>query len=238
MGAKNLSLSRPALHLEYHFRASDVIRDIVIGMTDGLTVPFALAAGLSGAVASNHIITMAGIAEIAAGSVAMGLGGYLAACGDAEHYARELLRERQEVQITPDQEVAEVIEVFEKYGVTVEQSAPMITALRSNNEAWVNFMMRFELGLEQPNPHRATRSALTIAGSYILGGVIPITPYFMVDGYQALYISTLVTLMSLIIFGFIKGILTGTSSLNSALQTFMIGGIAATTAFLLARAFS
>jgi len=238
MSANNLSLSGPALHPEHHFRASDVIRDIVIGMTDGLTVPFALAAGLSGAVASSHIITMAGIAEIAAGSVAMGLGGYLAACGDAEHYTRELIRERQEVLTTPEQEVAEVIEVFERYGVTGDQSAPMIAALRSNREAWVNFMMRFELGLEQPDPHRATRSALTIAGSYIFGGIIPITPYFMVDGYLALFISTVVTLLSLIIFGFIKGTLTGTSSLNSALQTFMIGGTAATAAFLLARAIS
>jgi VIT1/CCC1 family predicted Fe2+/Mn2+ transporter len=225
-------------HDERHFRASNMVRDIVIGMADGLTVPFALAAGLSGTIASNRIITTAGLAEIAAGSVAMGLGGYLAARGDAEHYARELLRERQEVQVTPDEEAAEIVEVFEGYGVSVEQSAPVIAALRTNREAWVRFMMRFELGLELPEPGRAVQSAVTIACAYIAGGLIPITPYFLAAGINALLISIAVTLLALAGFGYMKGDLTGTPRLHSAVQTLLVGGTAATAAFLLARAIS
>jgi len=223
-------------HAEHHFRSSNTIRDIVIGMSDGLTVPFALAAGLSGAVASNHLITTAGIAEIAAGSVAMGLGGYLAARNDAEHYALELSRERQEVQIIPEQEAAEIIEVFESYGVTAEQCAPVVAALRTNREAWVHFMMRFELGLEQPEPGRATRSAATIAAAYIVGGLIPIAPYFLVSKVnEALYTSIAVTLIALALFGFIKGGITGTPRLRSVLHTLLIGSTAAAAAFLLAK---
>ena len=215
-----------------------MLRDIVIGMADGLTVPFALAAGLSGAVASSRIITTAGLAEIAAGSIAMGLGGYLAARGDAEHYARELLRERQEVQLTPEQEAAEIVEVFEDYGVSAEQSAPVVAALRTNREAWVRFMMRFELGLEIPEPGRAVRSAVTIACAYIAGGLIPITPYFLATGINALLISITVTLLALAGFGYLKGGLTGTSRPHSAVQTLLVGGTAAAAAFILARAIS
>ncbi|MDE2118002.1 MAG: VIT1/CCC1 transporter family protein [Betaproteobacteria bacterium] len=226
-------------HVERHFRASQTVRDIVIGMADGLTVPFALAAGLSGAVASSHIITTAGIAEIAAGSVAMGLGGYLAARGDAEHYARELQREQQEVQTIPEQEAAEIVEVLEAYGVSAEQSAPVVAALRADREAWVRFMMRFELGLEQPEPGRATQSAATIAGAYIAGGLIPIMPYFVAPSVAgALPYSVAVTLIALAVFGYIKGGFTGTSPLRSALQTLLIGGAAAAAAFVLARAVS
>lgn len=224
-------------HVERHFRSSQMIRDIVIGMADGLTVPFALAAGLSGAVASNHLITTAGIAEIAAGSVAMGLGGYLAARGDAEHYASELRRERHEVQATPEQEATEITEVFEAYGVTAEQSAPVVAALRTNRDAWVRFMMRFELGLEQPEPGRAMRSAATIAGAYIVGGMIPIIPYFMTPNVnEALPISAIATLLALAGFGYIKGGYTGTSRLRSALNTLLVGSVAAAAAFLLAKA--
>lgn len=232
------SLMPQVPHTERHFRASNMVRDIVIGMADGLTVPFALAAGLSGAVASSRIIITAGLAEIAAGSVAMGLGGYLAARGDAEHYARELLRERKEVQVTPEQEAAEIVEVFEGYGVSAEQSAPVIAALRTNREAWVRFMMRFELGLELPEPGRAMRSAVTIACAYIAGGLIPITPYFLATGINALLISIGVTLLALAGFGYLKGGLTGTPRLHSAVQTLLVGGTAATAAFLLARAVS
>lgn len=226
-------------HVERHFRASQTVRDIVIGMADGLTVPFALAAGLSGAVASSHIITTAGIAEIAAGSIAMGLGGYLAARGDAEHYAHELHRERQEVQTTPDQEAAEIVEVFEAYGVSAEQCAPVVAALRSDREAWVRFMMRFELGLERPEPGRATQSATTIACAYIAGGLIPIAPYFVASGVaEALPYSVAVTLIALAVFGYVKGGYTGIAPMRSALQTLLIGGIAAAAAFVLARAIS
>lgn len=226
-------------HIERHFRASNAMRDTVIGMADGLTVPFALAAGLSGAVASNHLITTAGIAEIAAGSVAMGLGGYLAARGDAEHYASELRREWQEVQAMPEQEAAEIVDVFKAYGVSAEQSAPVVTALRADRDAWVRFMMRFELGLEQPEPGRATRSATTIAGAYIVGGMIPIAPYFLTAGVRdALITSTVVTMGALALFGFIKGGITGISRWRSALQTLLIGGTAAAAAYILAKAIS
>jgi VIT1/CCC1 family predicted Fe2+/Mn2+ transporter len=226
-------------HIERHFRASQTIRDIVIGMADGLTVPFALAAGLSGAVTSSHIITTAGIAEIAAGSVAMGLGGYLAARGDAEHYASEVRRERQEVRTTPEQETAEIVEIFKAYGVSAEQSAPVVAALCSNRKAWVRFMMRFELGLEQPEPGRAKRSAMTIGGAYVAGGMIPIAPYFMTSHVDdALTASIAVTLCALALFGFIKGAYIGTSRWRSAVNTLLIGGTAATAAFVLARAIS
>lgn len=226
-------------HIERHFLASQTIRDIVIGMADGLTVPFALAAGLSGAVASNHLITTAGIAEIAAGSVAMGLGGYLAARGDDEHYVSEMRREQQEVQTIPDQEAQEIVDVFKEYGVSAAQCAPVVAALRADRDAWVRFMMRFELGLEQPEPGRAKRSAATIAGAYIAGGMIPISPYFMTpDMDKALFASTVVTLTALALFGFIKGGFTGIPRMRSALQTLMIGGLAAAAAFALAKAIS
>jgi VIT1/CCC1 family predicted Fe2+/Mn2+ transporter len=226
-------------HVERHFRASQTIRDIVIGMADGLTVPFALAAGLSGAVASNHLITTAGIAEIAAGSVAMGLGGYLAARGDAEHYDSEMRREWQEVQTIPDQEANEIVDVFKEYGVSAEQCAPVVAALRKDRDAWVRFMKRFELGLERPEPGRAKRSAATIAGAYVAGGMIPISPYFMTSSMSdALVASTAVTLCALALFGYIKGSYTGIPPMRSALQTLLIGGIAAAAAFVLAKTIS
>ena len=163
-------------HIERHFTGSATVRDLVIGMADGLTVPFALAAGLSGAVDTTRIIVTAGLAEIAAGAIAMGLGGYLAAQSEAEHYHAERQREVTEVTEKPEAEVTETAEVFRSYGVTEDDSRPMVDALRSRPEAWVDFMMRFELGLEQPDPHRALRSALTIAGAYIVGGFIPLGP--------------------------------------------------------------
>jgi len=157
------------VHAEHHFRASSTVRDIVIGMTDGLTVPFALAAGLSGAIASTRLITMAGLAKIAAGSAAMCLGGYLASRGEAEHCASELHRERREVQVMPAQEAAEIVEALSSYGVSEEQSAPVVEALRKNRDAWVRFMMRFELGLEPRAPGRALRSAATVAAPALFG---------------------------------------------------------------------
>lgn len=226
-------------HDEEHFTATDVVRDIVIGMSDGLTVPFALAAGLTGLVASSHIIVTAGLAEIAAGSIAMGLGGYLAARGDAEHYASERLREEREVEIVPEKEKAEVAEVFEAYGLTPDEAGPVVEALSRRPKAWVDFMMRFELGLEEPDPKRALQSALTIAGSYIVGGFIPLTPYIILtDSQQALGWSIAVTLVALAVFGFFKGKATGIVPLRSAIQTVVIGGVAAAAAFVIARLFS
>lgn len=223
-------------HVERHFTAGDTVRDIVIGMSDGLTVPFALAAGLSGAVSSNTIIITAGLAEIAAGSIAMGLGGYLAARSDAEHYASERLREEQEVKEKAEAEKAEVKDVFTSYGLTEEESAPIVEALSKRPRAWVDFMMRFELGLEEPDPKRALTSALTIAGSYIVGGLVPLSPYFFISpATKALYISVVATLIALLIFGYIKGRFTGARPLRSAIQTALIGGLAAAAAFLIAR---
>src|SRR6266487_2103259 len=193
-------------HIERHFTAGETVRDIVIGMSDGLTVPFALAAGLSGAVSSTTIIITAGLAEIAAGSIAMGLGGYLAARSDAEHYASERLREQQEIIEKREAEKEEVMQVFQSYGLAEQESVPIVEALSQRPEAWVDFMMRFELGLEKPEGRRALTSAATIAGSYIAGGVIPLAPYLaMASAQRALLLSIIVTLVALVVFGYIKG---------------------------------
>jgi vacuolar iron transporter family protein len=230
-------------HIERHFTASEVVRDIVIGMSDGLTVPFALAAGLTGGLAGalnpNGIIVTAGLAEIAAGSIAMGLGGYLAAKSDAEHYAKERDREKREVAEIPHEEMREVAEVFEEYGLTKEQTKPIVEALRKQPKKWIDFMMRFELGLEKPNPKRALTSAITIGGAYAVGGFVPLAPYmFTRNTSTALFISIVVTLAALFIFGFIKGRFTGTRPMRSALQTALIGSAAAGAAFLIARSIS
>ena len=226
-------------HTERHFTAGETVRDLVIGMSDGLTVPFALAAGLSGAVASTRIVVTAGLAEVAAGSIAMGLGGYLAARSDAEHYASERAREAREVAELPEVEAAEVTAVFVAYGLTAEESAPLVRALAARPTAWVDFMMRFELGLEAPDPRRALTSALTIAGAYVAGGLLPLAPYMLLgDAGTALLVSVAVTLAALFAFGYVKGRFTGARPLRSAAQTALIGGLAAAAAFLIARAIS
>ena len=229
-------------HVEGHFQSSESVRDVVIGLSDGLTVPFALAAGLSGAVSSAHIIVLAGLAEIAAGSIAMGLGGYLAARGDTEHYASELKREQTEVITRPDDEAEEIYQIFDQYSVPRVAAAPVLAVLQQNHPAYVDFMMRFELGLEKPAANRAHRSALTIAASYIAGGVVPLLPYMFVGGSgtfipetaAALKFSVLITLLALAFFGALKGRLVGTGALRSALQTSLIGGAAAAAAYGLA----
>ena len=231
-------------HIERHFTAGETVRDIVIGMSDGLTVPFALAAGLTGAIAQAGIIVTAGLAEIAAGSIAMGLGGYLAAKSDAEHYAKEREREKREVKEIPDEEKREVAQVFHSYGLSDEESEPIVEALAKHPQKWVDFMMRFELGLEKPDPKRALVSAFTIALSYVAGGLIPLAPYIVADFVKqmslatALLLSVAVTLAALFVFGFIKGRYTGTRPLRSALQTALIGSLAAGAAFLIARLIS
>jgi vacuolar iron transporter family protein len=226
-------------HVERHFTAGEVVRDVVIGMSDGLTVPFALAAGLSGAVDNSHIVVVAGLAEIAAGSIAMGLGGYLAAKSDAEHYESERRREAREVQEIPDEEAREVQKVFADYGLSHEDSVPVVQALTRRPKEWVDFMMRFELGLEEPDPKRAVQSALTIAVSYVAGGFIPLSPYMaMHSARSALGWSMLVTLIALGVFGYVKGRFTGSRPGRSAAQTIVIGGLAAGAAFLLAKLIS
>lgn len=223
-------------HDEKHFESTEMVRDIIIGLSDGLTVPFALAAGLSGAISSSRIVVLAGLAEIAAGSIAMGLGGYLAARGDAEHYASEKKREEREVVERTGDEEEEIFEIFEQYSVPRENAAPVLEALKQNPAAWVDFMMRFELGLEEPAPNRAHRSALTIALSYITGGLVPLFPYMLIpDNIAALKLSVVITLIALALFGALKGRVVGTGWLRSAIQTVLIGGSAAAAAFLLAR---
>jgi VIT1/CCC1 family predicted Fe2+/Mn2+ transporter len=224
------------LHREEHFRGSDTVKDIVIGMSDGLTVPFALAAGVSGAISATHIIVTAGLAEIAAGSIAMGLGGYLAARSSEEHYRSELTREEEEIVTKPEMESREVAEILEEYGLTSEESQAVVAGLRRRPEAWRDFMMRFELGLEKPDPRRAVASAWTIALSYVGGGLIPLFPYMVLaDAATGLRYSIAATLLALGVFGFLKGAFTGVNRWQSAGQTVLIGGIAATVAFTLAR---
>jgi vacuolar iron transporter family protein len=227
-------------HVEKHFTATASVRDIVIGMSDGLTVPFALAAGLTGAAAAlsrgNGIIVTAGFAEIAAGSIAMGLGGYLAAKTDVEHYASEIDREYRETVELPEIETEEVAKVFRDYGLSEAQMAPIVSAITGNQKKWVDFMMRFELGLEQPDPARASRSAATIAVSYIVGGLVPLAPYILMQQIQsALWVSVGVTLLALFFFGAVKGHYTGVKPLRGGAQTVLVGGLAAAAAFFIAR---
>lgn len=228
-----MALSR---HIEHHFNATGTVRDIVIGMSDGLTVPFALAAGISGAVAATNIVVTAGLAEIAAGAISMGLGGYLAARTDREHYETERQREEDETYQMPDAEREEVTQILREYGLSDAELQPVVNALSNNRKKWVDFMMRFELGLEAPDPKRATRSALTIALSYIAGGFVPLSPYILIPNIQtALLVSIGVTLLALFVFGFVKGRFTGIHPFRSALQTILVGGLAAAVAFALAR---
>ncbi len=226
-------------HYEYHFSSSEFIRDIVIGMSDGLTVPFALAAGLSGSVESTAIVVTAGFAEIIAGSIAMGLGGYLAAKTDVEHYESELEREYLEVSEVPMVEMLEVMNIFQSYGVSEPESEVIAKTLIKNPDSFVNFMMRFELGLEKPHPKRALISALTISTAYMVGGLIPLSPYiFLHNLNNAFLVSIVVTHIALAVFGYVKGRFTGTTPIRSAVQTVLIGGIAAAAAFFIAKAIS
>jgi len=231
---------KPMKHEEKHFRASDTIKDIVIGMSDGLTVPFALAAGVSSVVgASTNIVVTAGLAEIAAGSIAMGLGGYLAARGELEHYFSERQREEREIVELPRQEELEIYDILREYGVDDNDSKPVVEALKKNPKAWVDFMMRFELGLEEPDPKRSVNSALTIGGSYVVGGLIPLLPYMLTnDPGLGLKFSVAATLLALLIFGYFKGRVTTKNPVISGLETMFIGGAAAAVAYFIARLFS
>ena len=226
-------------HIESHFTASATVRDIVIGMSDGLTVPFALAAGLTGAVDSAAIVITAGLAEIAAGSIAMGLGGYLAARSDFEHYESELRREHKEIVEIPEEEKLEVEQVLVDFGLSKVECAPIIEALARRPDDWVRFMMRFELGIEAPDPKRAVSSAVTIALAYIAGGLVPLLPYmFLSDCRSGFAVSVVLTILALFVFGFVKGRFTSQKPLQSGLQTVLIGGLAAGVAFGVARLIS
>lgn len=219
-------------HEEEHLESSDLIRDVVIGMSDGLTVPFALAAGLSGAVAASGIIVIAGIAEIAAGSIAMGLGGYLAGKTEQDHYNSELKREYAEVERIPEMEKQEVKDFFEHIGLSEELQNRATEEIARDKKQWVDFMMKFELGLDKPDPKRAGKSALNIGVSYIIGGIIPLSPYFFIsDSKEALKFSIVATLICLFIFGYFKSKITGVPVLAGALKIMMIGALAAGAAY-------
>jgi VIT1/CCC1 family predicted Fe2+/Mn2+ transporter len=223
-------------HVERHFSATDTVRDIVIGMSDGLTVPFALAAGLTGVASSTALVVTGGLAEIAAGSIAMGLGGYLAARTDVEHYEAERRREVQETIDVPEVEAEEVANVFRGYGLREDDVAAVVGAMRQDRDRWVDFMMRFELGLETPDPARARESAATIGASYIVGGLIPLSPYIILHGlHVALLTSIVLTLLALLVFGAVKGRFTGLRPWRSGFQTMLVGGLAAAAAFAIAR---
>jgi VIT1/CCC1 family predicted Fe2+/Mn2+ transporter len=227
---------RTRTHKEEHFTGSDAVKDVVIGMADGLTVPFALAAGITGAINAVHLVITAGVAEIAAGAIAMGLGGYLAARSEAEHYDSEQRREEWEIRHLPRVEEQEIVDIFAEYGLSAAEVKPLLAGLKRRPEAWRDFMMRFELGLERPHPKRALRSAITIAVSYIVGGAIPLAPYVLLDdALLALPWSAGVTLNALAVFGFVKGHFTGVPRWKSAAQTVLVGSLAAGTAFAFAR---
>lgn len=224
------------LHHEEHLQSSDLLTDIVIGMSDGLTVPFALAAGLSGAVDSTSVIVLAGVAEIAAGSIAMGLGGFLAGKTEQDHYNSEVKREYWEVDNLPEKEEAEVREFFAGLGLSKEVQDKATAELIKDKDRWVEFMMKHELNLDKPDPKRAGRSAFNIGVSYIVGGLVPLSPYFFVsDSVQALKISVVITLLCLFIFGFFKSKITGVNPWTGGLKVMMIGAAAAAAAFGIAR---
>ncbi|HVW23825.1 MAG TPA: VIT1/CCC1 transporter family protein [Polyangiaceae bacterium] len=224
------------MHVERHFTGGATVRDVVIGMSDGLTVPFALAAGLSGATFDSRLIVAAGLAEVAAGSIAMGLGGFLAARGEAEHYVSERAREKREVASVPELEEDEIVDIFEKYGLSRHDITPLLAAFHERPSQWVDFMMRFELGLEHPEPGRALKSALVIGASYVAGGVFPLLPYFfLADVRRALVVSGVATLVALFVFGWQKARFTGAPRWRSAWQTAAVGTLAAAAAFALAR---
>ena len=223
-------------HTEHHFRSGATVRDVVIGLSDGLTVPFALAAGLSGALSSTRLVVTAGIAEIVAGSISMGLGGYLVARTEVDQYVAELGRARQEIKDVPDQEASEVTQILGNYGLEPKDAASVVRGFRANKQRWVGFMMRFELGMEKPGPARMWKSALTIAFSYALGGLIPLLPYMLTKKvHTGLLLSIAVTLTALFVFGYAKGRITGLRPLWGGLQTILIGGLAAGAAFGIAR---
>jgi VIT1/CCC1 family predicted Fe2+/Mn2+ transporter len=226
-------------HKEEHFNSSQLVTDIVIGMSDGLTVPFALAAGLSGAVHDNHIIIIAGLAEIAAGSIAMGLGGYLAGKTEIDHYNSEQKREEWEVDHLPENEKEEVRVIFEEMGMSPATQKLVVDEMANDKAKWVDFMMRYELGLEKPDPKRARNSALNIGLSYVAGGMVPLSPYYFTsDPIDGLKYSAAITVICLFIFGFFKAKATGQQPLQGAVKVMLIGSVAAAAAFFIAKLFT
>lgn len=226
-------------HQELHLKSSAFITDVVIGMSDGLTVPFALAAGISSAVTTNKLVTTAGIAEVIAGSIAMGLGGYLAGKTELDHYQSELKKEYDEVERIPEKEKAEIKEIFADYGFSSHAQTMLAEEIAQDKDKWVKFMMKFELGLEEPDEKRAGKSAATIGLSYVVGGLIPLSPYFFTDTpIEGLKLSVIITLISLFIFGYLKSKVTGQSVISGAIKVMVIGALAAAAAFAVAKFFN
>jgi vacuolar iron transporter family protein len=225
-------------HEEKNRRSSAFLTDIVIGMSDGLTVPFALAAGLSGAVASHTIIVVAGIAAIAAGSIAMGLGGYLAGKTDMDHYHTELKSEYDEVEKIPGMEKEEVKTFFANIGLSQEMQDKASEEISKDKKQWVDLMMKYELVLDKPDPKRATKSALNIGLSYAVGGLVPLSPYFFTDmPLEALKMSAVLSLICLFVFGFFKSGITGVNRWWGAIRVTLTGALAAGGAFGVAKLF-
>ncbi len=223
-------------HAEHHLNSSAMLQNIVIGLSDGLTVPFALAAGLSGAVDSSALVITAGLAEIVAGSIAMGLGGYLAGRTEVEHYAAELAREHREVQELPHVERAEVDELLAEMGLSKTTRVAAVAELTADPAQWVRFMMKYELGLEEPDPRQAPKSAATISLAYGVGGLIPLTAYFFTaTPTEGLAWSALITLVCLLVFGYFKSRMTGQPAVAGALKMAFVGALAAAAAFGVAR---
>jgi vacuolar iron transporter family protein len=221
---------------ERHGAGTQTIRDLVLGMADGLTVPFALAAGVTGVVAASGIVVTAGLAEIVAGAISMGLGGYLAARSEMAHYAKEYAREIRETEEIPNEEKAEVAQILQGYGVREPILARVVNEITSDREQWVQFMMRNELGLERPDEHAGPRSAALVGGGYVLGGIFPLAPYvFIANAHEALYWSILCTSIALLAFGAVRARVLATPLLMGALQTWFIGALAAGAAYGLAR---
>lgn len=226
-------------HQEKHVTSSETLKDFVLGMSDGLTVPFALAAGLSGAIHSTAIIVIAGLAEIAAGGISMGLGGYMAAKTAIDHYHAEYKRESLEIEQVPHVEAEEVADILRDFGVAETEVPVVVNAIKSNPKKWVDFMMRFELGLEKPNPKRLLTSPLNIGSAYVFAGLIPLLPYMLSHNmHTALMYSIIITLLALFCFGAFKGYFTGKEVWRSALQTALIGSIAAAVAYAIAKLIS
>ncbi len=222
-------------HNEEHFLQSELIRDIVIGMADGLTVPFALAAGLSGAVDNNAIIITAGLAEIGAGSIAMGLGGYLAGRTEIEHYDSELKREQYEVKHFYEKEKEEVREVFAAYGLSPQTQNIIADEMAKDETKWVDFMMKYELGLDKPDEKRARKSAMNIGLAYVVGGIVPLSAYFFTSKpNDGLVYSSIITIVCLLVFGYFKSKFTGQPPVKGAVRITLIGLVAAAAAFFIA----
>jgi VIT1/CCC1 family predicted Fe2+/Mn2+ transporter len=230
---------KPKLNKKFRNTNADLVKDIIIGMSDGLTVPFALTAGLSGILSTNHLIIVSGLSEIVAGCISMGLGGYLAGQSEVEHYDTELKRENNEIEISPGVELKEVENIFMEMGVDGPLSKQVALQISKDKDRWADFMMKLELEIERPAKNRASKSAGTIALSYLVGGFIPLFPYILTNSSKIGFnVSCMVTILALIIFGYFKSKLTGQPIIKGTIKIALIGIVAASAAYFLAKAVS